>query len=585
MNRAFRSVRRLCALALLLALCAPMVACRSSTGRVADTFSATFPAAAVAADHPLASQAGMEMLELGGNAVDAAVATSFALAVVRPFSCGLGGGGFMVIHLENDPHHGTLHTAINYRERAPAAVGPDFYETLPEHASLHGGAAVGVPGTVAGLLHALDKYGTLDRATVLAPAIRFADAGFVVDQAYVGAARSVGARFEADAGYADRFAVLWERLLKRGAVRAGDRITSPELARTLRLIAERGAAAFYQGPVADAIVETVQASGGDMVAQDLRDFVVSEVEPLVRQIDGRVFVTMPPPSSGGVALLQALLLLDQTGNGFTSSPSWFYVDRADRLGFLEVLKHVFADRARLLGDPEYVDVPVDDMLGADAITALARTIRTGPHAIETYGSSAPPPDDAGTSHISVVDRHGSAVACTETINASFGSLLVVEPYGIVLNNEMDDFTTRSGRPNLYGLVQSDRNLPAPGKRPVSSMSPTIVLDADGVLAVAGASGGPRIITATLQVLLGALAVDGDARESISRPRVHHQWIPDVLRMERGAWAGDEAALQRNGYPIEVAGPLGVVQIIQRDPKGRGWRAASDPRKGGRPAGL
>lgn len=561
----------------------------AAVARTADANAAVFARAAVASDHAVASAAGAEILAKGGNAVDAAVATSFALSVVRPYSCGIGGGGFMVIRFANHPRHGDVATAINYRETTPAAVGPDFYEALADpDASTKGATAAAVPGTVAGLLYALEKYGTLDRATVLAPAIRAAEEGFVVDAHYVHSMDEIMPWFRKDPARQRRLSFVWKRFLLEGKLKVGDRIRLPEQAEALRLIARDGADAFYRGPIADAIVRAVKRDGGVLSAADLASFRPREVAPLRYAALGRTFLSMPPPSSGGVTMAQTLEMLDRLQPRFASGPE----DSPRRLhAEVEAMKHAFADRSRLLADPEFAEVPVDRMLAPAYVAAMVGRIAPTTRPSDTYGwgdrAVARLPDDGGTSHFSVVDAHGNAVACTETINLIFGSCLVVEEYGFALNNQMDDFTTRRGKPNAFKLVQSDLNLPEPGKRPLSSMSPTIVLDDRGrPMVVAGASGGPRIITGTMQAMLRVLRDDASAGEAVRAPRVHHQWQPDVLYAENGALTPQAKSwLEKAGHTVEPVDAVGNVQLIRRSQDGRGWDAACDPRKGGRPAGF
>jgi gamma-glutamyltranspeptidase/glutathione hydrolase len=585
-------------------LAAPNSAAATATGAVAATrpitassYAGRFQSGAVAADHELASAAGAEMLALGGNAVDAAVATSFALSVVRPYSCGIGGGGFMVIHLPSDPKHGSVSTAINYRETCPAAVGPDFYEKQDDpKASTRGGKAVAVPGTVAGLLHALENYGTLDRRTVLAPAIRLAQSGFAADKDYAARAADIGAQFRADPELQTRFAFVWERFLNRGNVEIGTLIRLPEQARALELIAMHGAAGFYGGELAAAIRTAVSGDGGVMTASDLQAFSPREVEPLKFGFAVWQILNMPPPSSGGTTMAAALGIFEHSGGAYELRAEERWTARSAHL-FTESLRHAFADRSRWLGDPEFGDVPVARLLADANIARMAGMVepdaRLAPDECGTPQeelSAVFAHDDRGTSHLCAVDQWGGAVACTETINLEFGSLLAVPEFGFCLNNEMDDFLTRRGEANAFGLTQSERNLPAPGKRPLSSMSPTIVLDEAGqVIAIAGASGGPRIITGTAQALLNALVLRKSASDSVASPRFHHQWSPDVLRYE-AAWASTRGGssmiegLQARGHDCrELDGAAGVVQLIVRDKDG-GWNAASDPRKGGKPAG-
>lgn len=560
--------------------------------------------AAVASDHEIASRAGAEILRAGGNAVDAAVATSFTLSVVRPFSCGIGGGGFMVIHLAGDAARGIpgRSVALNYRETAPGAVGPDFFASHPDPlASTVGASAAGVPGTVAGLLYALERFGTLDRATVLAPAIRAAEEGFVVDAAFVEAAEEVLEGFQKRPADMERFRFVWTRYLREGRVKVGDHIRVPEQAVALRLIAARGSEAFYRGPIAEAVIRSVESDSGPMTPADLAGYRVVEVEPLRFRFMGRTFLTMPPPSSGGLALGQVLGILEEAGYapdaGGQPGPGARHM-------LVEAMKHAFADRAEWLGDPAFVDVPVGRLLERPYLRERAGLIRPDrTRASDEYGTREGARtvrsvvNDAGTSHFCVIDERGNAVACTETINTEFGSMVSVEPYGFTLNNQLDDFTTHPGRPNTYGLRQSERNAPAPGKRPLSSMTPTIVLDEQGrVEMIAGASGGPRIISATLQVLLAMLVGGKDAQAAVSLGRIHHQWQPDRVLAERdapharaepaGAFAEEMTReLSGFGHSVRPIDSVGVVQAIRRAAHGRGWSAASDPRKGGKAEGY
>lgn len=538
----------------------------------------------VAADHPLASEAGAAVLRLGGNAVDAAVATSLALSVVRPDSCGIGGGGFMMIRLIDDPRHGTIETVINYRETCPGSIGPDSYERWGDaEASRFGGRAVAVPGTVAGLLHALERYGTLDRETVFAPAIALAEEGFAADEHHVRAAGNLVDRFNERPDWRERFSFVWTRLMHEGRVGVGDRIHVPGQGRALRLIARDGRAAFYEGPIAEAIIESVGRDGGVITAADLLGYTPREADPLRMPWRGKTLLVMPPPSSGGIAIAQVFALGDRLG---LSLPATGWADAESAHLYAEISRHAFADRSRHLADPAFHGVPVAEMLDPallDRAAGLVDRERAG--RAGAFGV-APLPEDGGTSHFCVVDSRGNAVSCTETINLEFGSLVAVDGFGFCLNNEMDDFTTARGEPNAFGLTQSEANLPSPGKRPLSSMSPTIVLDEDGgVLALAGASGGPRIISSTAQVLMRALG-GADADEAVHAPRLHHQWSPDTLFYEE--W-GDLAtpgglleSLSALGHTVRARRDIGAVQLIRRLPDGS-WDAASDRRKGGRPA--
>jgi gamma-glutamyltranspeptidase/glutathione hydrolase len=553
---------------------------------------ATYTEWAVACDHPLASQAGAHMLAAGGNAVDAAVAASFCLSVVRPFSCGIGGGGFMVISLPpspDDPDGRAI--ALDYRETCPATVGPDYFESFADGASRLGPKACGVPGTVAGLLYALENYGTLDRTTVLAPAILAARDGFTADAFHVGTSKTMSDAWHDHPELREGLADSWPRFVREGNIEVGDLIVNQPQAQALELIARDGAAAFYTGPIADAIM-TAMGRGdgldgggtngdGPMTLQDLAGYTVRERPALVGDFGPWRVLSMPPSSSGGIATQQVFGLLERlgglTGDNEMNSPQWRHL-------LIEALKHAFADRAHWLADDAFTPVPVAELTAPSYLDSLAgRFDPDHTREPDDYGTNPQLPLDSGTSHISVLDANGMAVGCSETINLYWGSCVEVPGFGFLLNDEMDDFTT-SIAANAYGLVQSDRNRPEPGKRPLSSMSPTIVLENGRPVAVAGASGGPRIISGTLQVLLSALIFGDDAGQAVTRPRLHHQWQPDEVRVET-SWT-DEATLKglraRGHTLVSYEKPVGVVQAIIV--KGGLITAASDPRKGGRPAG-
>ncbi|MCA9311226.1 MAG: gamma-glutamyltransferase [Phycisphaerales bacterium] len=568
----------------------------------ARTWAATYPNEAVAADHALASQAGFAMLAQGGNAVDAAVATSFALSVVRPYSCGVGGGGFMIIHLVDDPDQPGRQPrtiALDYRERAPAAVTPDHFEDLPADASRWSGHAVAIPTTVAGLLHALERWGTLDRATVLAPAIRIAREGWNVDQHTYDAIVELNEFLEAQAGAArghglsESALFLRQRFCRDGAPLYNAHLALPEQADLLEIIAQDGRDGFYTGPVAQSVIRTIRTHAGIMALEDLRACTPLESEALVGHFRGRTILSMPLPSSGGVTFQQILGLLERRADLLTDAD---FMSPAYAHTLAEAMKHAFADRATWLGDPLFGPDPTPRLLDPaylDERAARIDPLRT--LGVMSYGSAAQAPEDGGTSHFCVIDRFGNAVACTETINLVFGSRIAVPEYGFLLNNEMDDFLTRRGSVNAFGLRQSDRNLPEPGKRPLSSMSPTIALDAAGnVELIAGASGGPRIITGTLQAMLNVMIFDMSAADAVAMPRLHHQWIPERLFLEephRGldlqAWnallsPAFHDALRQRGHILQTRPDIGNVQLIRHSESG--WQAACDPRKGGAPAG-
>ncbi len=561
-------------------LCIP--SCTSHRAlRSSDSFHDRFARGAVAADHPVASDAGAQMLAMGGNAVDAAVASSFALSVVRPYSCGIGGGGFMVIHLPNDPTHGRVHTAINYRETSPYEA-----EWFKDGVSMRdGGSSVAVPGTVAGLLYALEYYGTLDRAVVLKPAIDAALEGFVVDEHYQGAADRLIRKYDGKLGELPAgMEMIWTQFLNNGQVQIGDRIVNPEHAHALELIARDGLDAWTHGEIGQAIIQTITDAGGGMQLSDLAAYQVSEVDPIEGVVDGKTLIGMPPPSSGGVTMFQTLGIMESAEYDLSNKT----VNAQRTHLMIESLKHAFADRSRYLADPAFTFVPTDQMLDSANIARMAGLIDSSTHQPEYYGTSIALPDDDGTSHVSVIDQWGGGVAMTETINFEFGSKVGVREFGFVLNNEMDDFTNPNSQPNGFGLVQSDRNLPQIGKRPLSSMSPTIVLDEQGgIFAIAGASGGPRIITGTMQTLLNVMS-GMDAGLAVAAPRVHHQWMPNQVLYEQGYSVQVRSVLSdpaRMGHETgSLDSVVGNVQLIVRDADG-GWQAASDPRKGGRPSGI
>jgi gamma-glutamyltranspeptidase/glutathione hydrolase len=550
-----------------------------------------FPTAAVAADHALASQAGLDMLRRGGNAVDAAVAASFTLSVVRPYSCGIGGGGFLVIYLPNDPTHGRVLTTLDYRETAPASVAERTFDEDPDpDASTHGGRAVATPGTVRGLLQALKNWGTLPPEIVLAPAIKAAESGFTADGHYVSSSKEVIDWITAHPGAETRFDYLWSRFLKHGKVREGDIIHAPEQARVLRLIAQQGEKGFYEGEVAQAILRATSRDRGLLSQADLDGYRPAQRPPFVTRFRDRTVLTMPPPSSGGIVLAQVFAMLEARADdlnaaqnaGRNSAP---YIHLLTEAG-----KHAFADRARYLGDTDHVSVPLDRLLSAEYLRSRARRIdltRTFPP--EHYGLEAPSPKGGGTSHLCAVDAHGGGVACTETINLYFGSLVAVPEFGFFLNNEMDDFQARLGHANAFGLSHASMNRPAPRKRPLSSMTPTIVTSTrdgqpDQVQAIAGGSGGPRIISGTLQTLLNVMLFDDDAPAALTAPRFHHQWQPDTLNLEPGLKdTRADAELRALGHETSPREAIGAVQLIRK--KDAAWQAASDPRKGGSPAGY
>ena len=530
----------------------------------------------VAAEHLLASQAGVEMLQRGGNAVDAAVATAFALGVVSPSSCGIGGGGFMLIHLARQRRV----VALDYREAAPAAATRDMFvrdgRVVPE-LSRRGGLAVAVPGEVAGLATVLQRYGLLPLATVLQPAIRLARDGFALGQHLADEIADMRDALRANPLLARNF------LHPDGSPRGvGEIVHVPELADTLTRIAEQGPAAFYAGEVAAQIVDAVNASGGVLTRADLARYRPRWRRPLRMQYRDSTIFSMPPPSSGGGVLLEILGIIahDDLRALGAESPTYLHL-------LAEAMQHAFADRAEFYGDPDQVDVPMARLLAPANTTALRHRIRAAgllEHA--AYGSAVhadgPLPRDAGTSHLSVMDAQGNAVACTTTVNTAFGSLVVAGDSGIILNNEMDDFSAQPGVPNVYGLIGTEANAVAPGKRPLSSMTPTIALRGGRAVLAVGGSGGPLIISATLQVLLNVLDFDVAVTPAVAAPRIHDQWVPSVLAVERSIPPLVRAALARYGYAVKEVQAMGAVQAVGA--AAGAFEGAADPRKGGEAAG-
>lgn len=586
----------------------------------------------VAADHPLAAEAGLEVLKQGGNAIDAAVATSFALSVVRPYSCGIGGGGFMLVALKDNPNTEAIdpvQIALNYREKAPGVMVRDYFSEFDnKEVSRFTGHAVGVPGTVAGLAYALEQFGTLSLNEVMTPAIRLAEEGFLADEHYVKTADIVLTWMLKDPARKERHAFVWERLLKSGNVRVGDRIHVPEQSRALRLIADGGPSAFYKGELAEALLIAVNNAGGRMTQADLDAYEVQTLAPLRGEFRGRQLLTMPPPSSGGLATIQILGLLERYEQHHKKPLSRLSHNESDYVHLVsEAMKHAFADRATWLGDPDFVEMPIGELLLDDYL--VERALRIHPEKTyppSEYGSVSQLQDDDGTSHLCVIDREGNAVSCTETINLRFGSRIAVESFGFLLNNEMDDFTTIAGQSNAFDLRQSELNLPAPGKRPLSSMSPTIVLGDDGTPELlAGAAGGPRIISGVVQAILNAMVYDMTPFEAVAAPRFHHQWFPNQIYLETRGAEGERTilglpmgshqniadrfaryqlprtggyhpgpgratdlsslmdGLSNKGHLLKDRDEVAVVQLVLR--AGKGYQGAGDPRKGGKAVGF
>ncbi len=546
----------------------------------------------VATDEELASRAGVEILQKGGNAVDAAVATAFALAVVEPAAGNIGGGGFMLVRMADGRT-----SFLDYREVAPGNATRDMYikpdGKLDNEASVIGYKSVAVPGTVAGLELALKTYGSMKLAEVMAPAIRLAENGYPVSA-------KLAKEFKEERKHLQKFSVSSRIFLKNGEMyKPGETLRQPELAATLKRIAKNGASEFYRGETAHMLVRDMAALGGLITMDDL-----AEYQPKVREVlrakyalDGHNWevLSSPPPSSGGVAMIEALNMLKNVPlKGWDDLESVHVV--------AETMRRVFADRAAYLADPDFAKVPVDGLISACYAKEIAATIdrrRASPsttvHAGEPHvcgeeASNAAPAeislnDGPHTTHFSVVDAAGNAVASTTTLNDGYGSH-VTSSAGFLLNDEMDDFTTQPGVPNaLFGLIQSEANAIAPGHRPLSSMTPTILLR-DGKLSfVTGSPGGPTIISAVLLTVINWMRLGLDAQAAINAPRFHHQWLPDRLLMEQQFPAPMEQGLNAMGHATKRRGHIGLVNAIGIDSQTGERLGAADPRDEGSAVGY
>ncbi|EKE44173.1 hypothetical protein OCGS_1689 [Oceaniovalibus guishaninsula JLT2003] len=507
----------------------------------------------VVAQEEVAAEVGRDILQAGGNAFDAGVAVAFALAVTLPRAGNLGGGGFMMVH---DAETGET-KAIDYREMAPMSADRDMFLDEAGEAdsekSRYTGLATGVPGTVAGMQMVLDQYGTMTMAEVLQPAIALARDGITVT-----------------ADLADSLMALEDRLKKWPASAAifykedgsfyqpGDTLVQSDLADTLQRIADQGPDGFYTGETAQAIVDAVQAADGRITMDDMAGYRAISRDPVSGTYRGYDIVSMPPPSSGGIHIIQILNTLEEYPIGYLGHNS------AETIHLMaEAMKRAYADRSEYLGDPDFVDVPQAELTSKDYAADIRKGISTGratPSEQIKPGDLAPYESDQ-TTHYSIVDRDGNAVANTYTINFSYGSGMVADGTGVLMNNEMDDFAAKPGVMNAYGLIGGDANAVEPGKRPLSSMSPTIVMKDGEVYMVTGSPGGSRIITTVLQLILNVIDHDMNVAEATVAPRIHHQWLPEVLRIEEGLSPDTIAILESKGHVVEVMETMGSAQSI------------------------
>lgn len=524
-----------------------------------------------------ASEAGLEVLKLGGNAIDAAVATGFALAVTHPQAGNLGGGGFMMIYLKSEDRV----IALDYREMAPAGATRDMFldddGNVDNRRARFSMLSSGVPGTVMGLTDAQAKYGALPLHVVMAPAIRLAEEGFPVTWALQASLSRFGERLKADAASAQQF-------FKQdgSAYEQGELFRQTDLAKTLREIADKGADGFYQGWVADRIVETMRTDGGLIRHEDLRAYVAKEREALTGTFRGFEVVTMPPPSSGGVHVLQMLNVLEGWDLKALGHNSADYLHR-----LTETMKYAYADRSKYLGDPDFFNVPttaLTDKAYADTIRERINLERATP---STEIAPAPelPDESRDTTHFSTMDAAGNMVANTYTLNFSYGNGRTVAGAGFLLNNEMDDFSAKPGVPNAFGLLGGEANAIEPGKRPLSSMTPTFVFKDGQPLMATGSPGGSTIITAVLQEVLNVTEFEMNAATATARPRMHHQWFPDFLMLEPGHSVDTRQKLAAMGHTLETAAfggrmrVLGATMTIIRRPDGL-IAGSADPRRPG-----
>jgi len=508
----------------------------------------------VVSSQRLASQVGADILKAGGNAVDAAVAVAYAEAVVNPCCGNLGGGGFLVLHAADGRSR-----FINFRETAPAAATRDMYldaaGNVVKGASLRGWKAAGVPGTVLGLNTALARYGTLPLAQVMAPAIALARDGFVLTRGDTDILESGTKLFAGQENVARIF------LRPDGTPwRPGDRLIQADLARTLEAIAGHGADAFYKGAIPQAVEAASRAGGGLLNAADFAAYTVTESEPLTCRYRGATILSAPPPSSGGVTLCEILGILD----GYDLRAAGFNSARTVHL-MVEAMRRAYADRNLLLGDPAFVENPVARLLSpayAEKLRASIRPDRATPSAEIHPDPGLETHERPETTHISVMDKAGNAASLTYTINGYFGAGVIAGDTGFFLNDEMDDFTVKTGVPNLFGLVQGTKNAIQPGKRPLSSMSPTIVLRDGKVGLVAGSPGGSRIITINAQTLINMLDFGMEPQEAVDAPRIHHQWLPDTVYAEPFALSADTKGILRGmGHTIVEQKPWGAEELI------------------------
>lgn len=525
----------------------------------------------IAAEHGMvvssqrdASEIGKQILERGGNAVDAAVAVGYALAVTHPCCGNIGGGGFATLHLADGRD-----AFVNFREKAPAAASETMYldpkGELVEGLSLKGYLAVAIPGTVLGLETMREKYGTMSRDALMAPAIELAEKGFILGK---GDADILAASAKHFAGEPNIAAIF---LHDGKPWQAGERFIQKDLAHTLKLIAERGTDVFYRGEIADAIVAASSAHGGKLSKQDFADYTVTEGPPVKCTYRSYVLISAPPPSSGGTAICEILNIIE----AYPIGKFGYHSAQAIHL-MVEAMRHTYVDRNFLLGDPTFVGNPLDRLLSKDYAGEIrAKIDGNKASASKDVAPGIPPHEGTETSHYSIVDKAGNAVSVTYTINAFFGAKVIAGGTGFFLNDEMDDFTTKPGAANLFGLVQGKRNAIAPGKRPLSSMSPSIITKDGRTFMVLGSPGGSRIITTLVEVISNIVDHGMTIQEAVNAPRIHHQWLPDEIYAEPFAISPDTRnILTGMGYKLTGQSPWGAAEAILIGPEKNAAEQAS-----------
>ena len=524
----------------------------------------------VSAQEAVAAQIGLDILEAGGNAVDAGVAVAFALAVTLPRAGNIGGGGFMIVH---DAESGET-KAIDYREMAPSSADRDMFlddeGNADSELSRFTGLAVGVPGTVAGMQMALENYGSMTLAEVIEPAIALARDGIAVTPGLADSLKGLEGRLK-------KWPASESIFYKEGGgfYEPGETLVQADLANTLQMIADEGTDGFYKGETAAKIAEAVQAAGGRITVEDMANYTPVLRDPVRGTYRGYEIVSMPPPSSGGAHIIQILNVLEDYPISFLGHNS------ADTIHLMaEAMKRAYADRSEYLGDSDFVDVPLAEITSkdyaADIRAGISLNVATPSISIKP-GNLAPYESDQ-TTHFSIVDKDGNAVSNTYTINFSYGSGMVADGSGVLMNNEMDDFAAKPGVPNAYGLIGGDANAVAGGKRPLSSMSPTIVMKDGEVFMVTGSPGGSRIITTTLQVIMNVIDHGMNIAEASFAPRIHHQWLPDEIRIEEGLSLDTIGLLEQRGHKVREQSVMGSTQSILIDKDSGYLFGASDPRR-------